>query len=285
MTEPDDRAKDAHPEVTPADLGPEGDVFDESDEGMSGEDGGFAEPEGVATGPAAASAPERVGRASAASRSGGRGSRGGRGPAVPPRVQTASDIAVHIDDRVSVIFVIGVIVIFGLIFLNAVALGKGGLLSPLATPRPIPSASPVASAAPSASPVASAAPSATPGGSLSPSPGASTTPKPRRYWLPVAYVSLAYIVWNFPRLTPTGACRPSCFASVATRQSVPSSATTVVPAGGAAWMCAAPPTTSRPARSNDPRQLASARQYVRVTPCTLSGRDGRVNASSITRVT
>ena len=67
-------------------------------------------------------------------------------PATPARVQTASDIAVHVDDRVSAIFVIGVIAVFVLIFLNALVLGKGGFLTPLPTPKPVASLAPAASA-------------------------------------------------------------------------------------------------------------------------------------------
>ena len=31
-----------------------------------------------------------------------------------------------------------------------------------------------------------------------------TTAKPRRPWLPAVFLSLAFVVWNRPRLTPTG---------------------------------------------------------------------------------
>ena len=53
-------------------------------------------------------------------------------------MQTISERAVHIDDRISKVFVIAIAVIFGLIFLNALFLGKGGLFTPVATPAPIP---------------------------------------------------------------------------------------------------------------------------------------------------
>ena len=66
-------------------------------------------------------------------------------------MQTISERAVHIDDRISKVFVIAIAVIFGLIFLNALFLGKGGLFAPVATPAPIP----VATAAPSATPAPS----------------------------------------------------------------------------------------------------------------------------------
>src|SRR5919197_489629 len=58
-------------------------------------------------------------------------------PAVPP-----SGLAVHIDDRVSKVFVIGSVVVFVLILLNGVLLGSGGFLSATATPPPSSAASP-----------------------------------------------------------------------------------------------------------------------------------------------
>jgi hypothetical protein len=219
MTKPDDRAPDAHPEAMPNDEALDGDELPEDDaldeEDVAGEDAEAEEAE-EAVGPAkgnlgmgqaakgAASTTERRGRESAASRgegrNSGRGARGSREPAVPQRAQTASDIAVHVDDRASAIFVIAVIGVFVLIFLNAVVLGKGGLLTPIPSPTPIPSLVPgtqappptssPAAAAPSgsvapgatASPTASAPASVTPGGSASPSAPASTapsaTPKP-----------------------------------------------------------------------------------------------------------
>jgi hypothetical protein len=33
---------------------------------------------------------------------------------------------------------------------------------------------------------------------------APVTPKPRRYWMPVVCLGIAFGVWNWPRLTPTG---------------------------------------------------------------------------------
>ena len=199
MTKPDDRAQDAQPEVIPDDETledaefegeePSDDAFDDEGEDVENGDEGPDEDEV----PAAAAAPTtaRAGRESAASRGAGRGMRGKREPAVPERVQTASDIAVHIDDRASAIFVIGVIAIFVLIFANAVVLGKGGLLTPLptrapiASPAPVPSASPAGSAVPSASasPAASGSASASPNASASPaasaSPSPTATPKPK----------------------------------------------------------------------------------------------------------
>ena len=200
MTEPDDRAHGALPGGTPDDDALEGasQADDENgadseldDEGTA-EEAGFAEPEVVAragaAGGALAPTAKRGGREAATSRGERRGPRGGREPATPARVQTASDIAVHVDDRASAIFVIGVIAVFVLIFLNALVLGKGGFLTPIPTPKPVASLAPAASAAPSAvaSPAASAPASAAPSGSVSPSPSpsasaspaASATPKP-----------------------------------------------------------------------------------------------------------
>ena len=205
MTKPDDRAPDAHPEAMPNDEALDGDELPEDDaldEDVAGEGAETEEAEAVepAKGQAAkgtASTTQRRGRESAASRgegrNSGRGARGSREPAVPQRAQTASDIAVHVDDRASAIFVIAVIAIFVLILLNAVVLGKGGLLTPIPSPKPIPSLvpgtqAPPPSAAASASPSGSVAPAAsgssTPSGSASPSatgsaaPSATPTPTP-----------------------------------------------------------------------------------------------------------
>jgi hypothetical protein len=207
MTKPDDRAPDAHPEAMPNDEALDGDELPEDDaldeEDVAGEDAEAEEAVGPAKGnlgmgqaaKGAASTTERRGRESAASRgegrNSGRGARGSREPAVPQRAQTASDIAVHVDDRASAIFVIAVIAVFVLILLNAVVLGKGGLLTPIPSPKPIPSLvpgtqAPPPSASASASPSGSVAPAAsgssTPSGSASPSAtgsaAPSATPKP-----------------------------------------------------------------------------------------------------------
>ena len=205
MTKPDDRAQDAHPEATPVGEALDGaapldDALDENgedtalDEELAGADAGLKNAAGVAVGGVVAPTTARAGRAGATSRGTGRVAKDNRVPAAPARAQTASDIAVHIDDRASAIFVIAVIAIFGLIFLNALLLGKGGLLAPIATPAPVVVASPAPSAAPSASvapsalassaPSAStsAAPSVSPSASVAPSasasPSASGSPKP-----------------------------------------------------------------------------------------------------------
>lgn len=105
---------------------------------------------------------------------------GRRAATEPEHVPTASERAVHIDDRISKVFVLGVAAIFALIFLNALFLGSGGLFAPVATPTPIPVATPAPSVtpAPSASPEASASPA--PSASVAPSatPAATATPAP-----------------------------------------------------------------------------------------------------------
>jgi hypothetical protein len=85
-------------------------------------------------------------------------------------VPSPSDQAVHIDDRISKLFVVATVVVFLLIFLNGLLLGRGGALSPSPTPRPTPSATASPSAGPSGS--------ASPGASGSASPAASTSPGP-----------------------------------------------------------------------------------------------------------
>jgi hypothetical protein len=81
---------------------------------------------------------------------GGRRVIGRRGAPQADRPPTSSASAVHIDDRASQVFVIGVAVVFVLIFLNALLLGQGGLLTPLLTPPATPPA--VVTPAPGATP-------------------------------------------------------------------------------------------------------------------------------------
>jgi hypothetical protein len=87
------------------------------------------------------------------------------------------DPALRIRDRVSEAFVIGTVLVFAVIFLNAMAFGKGGALSP--TPSPAPSGL-VESAAPSSSPIPTVPPIPTefqvP--THSPGPSASVAPSP-----------------------------------------------------------------------------------------------------------
>jgi hypothetical protein len=100
-----------------------------------------------------------------------------RRPTAPAqRAPSPSEIAVHVREDWSKAFVIITAVVFILILLNALLLGHGGFLTPIATPTPIPSpsAEPSASGSPGATPSAPASPSATP--SASPSAAASASP-------------------------------------------------------------------------------------------------------------
>ena len=92
-----------------------------------------------------------------------------RGARMAAPVASPSDQAVHVDDRISKVFVAATVLVFLLIFLNGMLLGKGGALSPSPTPTPVPSTT----ATPSGSPVGSASPGAS--GSASP---ALTSPSP-----------------------------------------------------------------------------------------------------------
>jgi len=127
---------------------------------------------------------ETAGAAGAARTGSGLGGR--LRPAGAPAVAaTPSERAVHIDDRISQVVVLAIVVTFVGIFLYAAVAGHGGFLTPTVTPSPSaeesasPSASPSVSIEPSAS--GSAAPSASPsgsGGSASPAPSGSGTPPP-----------------------------------------------------------------------------------------------------------
>ncbi len=66
------------------------------------------------------------------------------------RTQIPIDPALRIKDRASTLFVLLTIVVFGLIALNGLALGKGGFLTPLPTLGPLPT--PVVTAAPTVAP-------------------------------------------------------------------------------------------------------------------------------------
>jgi len=192
MTDPDGRAPEETNEPGPADVD-EPDVeeadADEADEGLDDDRGELdeaaqlgedAEAPSSAAVPSSASVPgAKGGRAAEA---GGAGRRfGRRGATEPEHVQTVSERAVHIDDRISKIFVIGIAAIFGLIFLNALFLGKGGLFTAAPTPTPVASATPAPSltAAPSLTPAPSGSPAASASPSAAPSEApASATPAP-----------------------------------------------------------------------------------------------------------
>lgn len=107
------------------------------------------------------------------------------------RAPSPSEVAVHVKENVSRYYVIAAVAVFVIIFLNAILLGTGGVLRPLATPTPIPTESPSESPGASASENASPSETTTPSGSASPStttspsaaspaasPSAATSPSP-----------------------------------------------------------------------------------------------------------
>jgi len=103
-----------------------------------------------------------------------------RGVAARPaaRVQTPSEVAVHIDDRISAAFVLLVAAVFAAILLWGIFGGRGGVFTPIPTPTPVPSvpASPNASASPAASAPESASPEASVSAPASVSPATSPSP-------------------------------------------------------------------------------------------------------------
>src|SRR4051794_26494402 len=101
-----------------------------------------AEPNDETTAPAALAAtatpaPESARRTPAAARS-------------TARTQTPSDVAVHIDDRISAAFVLLVALAFAAILLYGLLGGRGGVLTQKSSPSPSPSPAASASASPSA---------------------------------------------------------------------------------------------------------------------------------------
>jgi len=92
----------------------------------------------------------------------------GRTPQAAPSAPGGAEQVPYIDDPWTKWFVLLVTAVFVAIFLNAVFLGHGGLL----TTTPSPSPTPVASASPSPSPTTSPSSSA----SASPAPSASGSP-------------------------------------------------------------------------------------------------------------
>jgi hypothetical protein len=115
----------------------------------------------------------------AARRSAGPGRmRDARGPK-PTRTAFAIDPALRIRDQASAAFVVASILVFLLIFLNAMAFGHGGAFTPIPTATPFVSASPAPSASPGASGSAAPSGAATPAPSAAPSaPPATTAPSP-----------------------------------------------------------------------------------------------------------
>ncbi len=109
-----------------------------------------------------------------------RGSRAARrnapAPAKSAAAPTPSELAVRIDDRVSMVFVVISVGFFILLFAYALLFGGSGALTPKPTPRPIPTFAPSPSATESPSASASVAPSVAPSASVAPSD--STGPSP-----------------------------------------------------------------------------------------------------------
>lgn len=107
---------------------------------------------------------------------GGQGVSGGRGAGRPPDRSRSRgfsiDPSLRVRDRASSAFVIGTVLVFLLIFLNALAFGHGGAFS--APPTSVPSVS--AGPQSSASPPALESPTASPAGSPGTSPAGSGTP-------------------------------------------------------------------------------------------------------------
>lgn len=100
-----------------------------------------------------------------------------RGPRAPKATRTAFPIdpSLRIKDPASAAFVIVSIVVFALIFLNAMAFGRGGAFNPIPTPTPFvsPSPGPSVSPGPSGSAAPSGSPAATPAASPAASPAAT----------------------------------------------------------------------------------------------------------------
>lgn len=92
------------------------------------------------------------------------------------RTPTPSEVAVHVRENVSRVFVIAAVAIYIVILLNAIFLGTGGVFRPLPTATPTPSESSSASPSESASPSGSI--EASPTTSTSVSPSASAAPSP-----------------------------------------------------------------------------------------------------------
>jgi hypothetical protein len=92
-----------------------------------------------------------------------------------PAAPTVSELAVHVSDRVSAVFVIGVVAVFAGILLYGMLLGNGGFITGLTATPPLPTLAPTASPIPSASSAASASPAASASSGASASPAASSS--------------------------------------------------------------------------------------------------------------
>ena len=97
--------------------------------------------------PVRKSARERAAAQAARDRRTGTGARAARPPKVT-RTPFAIDPALRIKDPASTGFVVATIIVFLLIFLNAMAFGKGGAFTVVPTRAPAPSVAPVPSVSP-----------------------------------------------------------------------------------------------------------------------------------------
>lgn len=76
--------------------------------------------------------------------------------------QLTLDPAHRVSDRASAVFVLLSVAVFVLVMLNGMVLGKGGFLTPIPTPSPVPSATATPIPSATATPSASAAPTGSP---------------------------------------------------------------------------------------------------------------------------
>lgn len=125
----------------------------------------------------AAAPPKRLGAreraAQAAAAKTAAAERGARAPKSATRTTFPIDPALRIKDQASAGFVLASILFFLLIFMNAMAFGRGGAFTPVRTPTPVVSPSPGPSVSPG--PTGSAGPSATVAPSAVPSAAPSAT--------------------------------------------------------------------------------------------------------------
>lgn len=162
--------------VEPRPEGVEGAGRDEAEQGISEEEAAAAVVVGAA---AVEAAGERA--AAAPGKGPARGAPRGPAPATPAK---PSEVGLHVDDRISMVFVGISVAVFVVIALYALLFGHGGFFTPIAKPTPAPVVTPApVTPAPSASlptlvPIVS--PSPTTAASASPatsaSPAASTSP-------------------------------------------------------------------------------------------------------------
>lgn len=96
-----------------------------------------------------------------------------RGQPTTAAAPTASERAVHVDDRFSRWFVIAIVAVFGLIFANAILFGHAGFVTGL-MPKP----TPVITASPTVGPSSQAPSSQAPSSSESAAPSASGSAAP-----------------------------------------------------------------------------------------------------------